>query len=65
MTPTRDPISLTQLTEVSQLHTSLGFLQKCNFSECRRTEVSSRDVYVTSFVHAKHLLFDQPSLVVG
>ena len=51
--------SLTQLTELSQLHTSLGFLQKRNFLERQETEVSSYDVYVTSFVHAKH--FPRPT----
>ena len=65
MTLTRDLISSTQLTKLSWLHTSSGFLQKRNFSDCRGTEVSSRDVHVTSFVHAEYSPFDQPSLVVG
>ena len=44
----------TQLTELSQLHLSLGFLQKCKFLERQGTEMSSRDIHVTFFVHAKH-----------
>ena len=46
--------SLIQLTELSQLHKSSKFLQKRNFLECQETEVSSHDVYVTSFVYAEH-----------
>ena len=47
--------SLTQLTELSWLHSSSGFLQKRNFLEHQKTEVSSRDIHVISFVYAKHL----------
>ena len=35
--------SLTQITELSQLHISSGFLQKRNFLERQGTKVSSRD----------------------
>ena len=65
MTSVRDLISSTQLTELTQLHTSSGFLQKRNFLERQGTKVSSRDVHVTSSDHAEHPPFDQPSLVVG
>ena len=57
--------NLTQLTELSRLNTSLGFLQKRNFLERRGTEVSSGDVYVTSFVYAEHSPLDQPSNVAS
>ena len=40
--------------ELSQLHTSLGFLQKRNFLEHQGTKVSSRNIHMTSSVHAKH-----------
>ena len=43
MTPARD-LTLSQLTELSQLNKSSGFLQKRNFSERQRPKVSSRDV---------------------
>ena len=46
--------SLTQLIELSQLHTSLGFLQKRKFLERQETKVLSRDVNVISSVHAGH-----------
>ena len=36
--------SSTQLPELSQLNTSSEFLQKRNFSERQRPEVTSRDV---------------------
>ena len=55
MTPAHDLISSTQLTELSQLHISSGFLQKRNFLERWGTEVSSHDVHVTSSVHAEYL----------
>ena len=54
MTPARDLISSIQLTELNQLYTSSGFLQKRNFLEHWGIEVSSCDVYVTSYVHAEH-----------
>ena len=65
MTPARDLISSTLLTELSQLHISLGILQKRNFLERQKTKVSSRDVHVTFFVHAEHSPLDQLSLVVS
>ena len=46
--------SLTQLTELSQLYTSSGFLQKRNFLERQETKMSLCDVHVTFFVHAEH-----------
>ena len=43
MTPAHDLISSTLFTELSQLHKSLGFLQKRNFLECQKAEVSLYD----------------------
>ena len=40
--------------ELSQLHTSLGFLQKRNILERQKTELSSLDVHVTFSVYAEH-----------
>ena len=54
MTPAHDLISATQLTELSQLHTSSGLLRKRNFSKRWETEVSLRDVHMTSFIPAEH-----------
>ena len=54
MTPARYLISTTQLTELSQLYTSLGLLRKRNFLERRETVVSSRDVHMTFSIHAEH-----------
>ena len=55
MTFARDLIQFkTQLTELSQLHTSSGFFQKRNFLEHQGTKVSSRDVYVTSSIHVEY-----------
>ena len=45
--------SLTQLTKLKQLQTSSGFLQKRNFFKHQETEVSSRNINVISFIHAK------------
>ena len=39
---------------LSQLQTSLGFLQKHNFWERQEIKVSSRDVHVTSSVYIEH-----------
>ena len=50
-------LSLIQLTELSQLHTFLRFLQKRNFLECGEIEVSLRDGNVTSSVYAEHLFW--------
>ena len=47
-------LNSTQLKELSPLNTSSGFLQKRNFSERWGTEMSSRDVHMTFFVHAEH-----------
>ena len=44
-----------QLTELSQLNTSSGFLQKPKFLKRQGTKVLSRDVHVTFSVHAEHL----------
>ena len=41
--------------EWSQLYTFSGFLQERNFLERSETEVLSRDVHMTSFVHAENL----------
>ena len=46
--------SLIQLTELSQLQTSLGFFQKRNFLERWETKLSSHDVHVTFFIHVEH-----------
>ena len=55
---------------MSQLHTSSGFFWKRNFLERQGTKMSSRNIYVTSSVHAKHpllinlvvlLVLDRPS----
>ena len=42
--------------ELSQLHTSSGFFWKPNFLERQETKVSSRDVYITSFIYAEYSL---------
>ena len=47
--------SSTQLMELSQLNTSSGFLQKCKFLERQGTNMSSRDIHVTSSIHSEHL----------
>ena len=46
MTPERDltQFNSTQLTELSQLNIFSGFLQKCNFLDCRGIKVLSYDV---------------------
>ena len=46
--------SLTQLTELSQLHIFSGFLQKRNFLKRQKTKVSLYDVNMTSSVYAKY-----------
>ena len=46
--------SLTQLTELSWLHTSSKFLWKRNFLERQETQVLSRNVHVTFSVYAEH-----------
>ena len=51
VTPARD-LTQSQLTELSQLNKSLGFLQKRNFLEHQRPEVSSRDVS-RDFFHSR------------
>ena len=65
VTPAHDLISSTQLTDLSQLQISSRLLRKRNFLERQRTEVSSRDVHVTSSAHAEYPPPDQSSLVVG
>ena len=45
---------LTQLTELSWLHTFLEFFQKHNFLKRQETKVSSRDIYVTFSIYAKY-----------
>ena len=54
MTLQMTSFSSTQLTELSQLHTFLGFLQKRNFLKHQKTGVLLHDVYVTSSIYANH-----------